>query len=311
MQIIRHIGEPGEDIAGSVVTLGNFDGIHLGHQVLLQGAVRDSKALGVPSVVLTFEPHPLKVLAPERAPQLILAHKDKLQLLQSLGIDIVAVQHFDRSFAKMTAEEFVRELLVRRLRAKKLWVGKDFRFGQGRRGGVEELVRWGNELGFVVAVVEPIMLNGGRVSSSRIRALLSEGRVDEVKPMLGRYHFISGRVVDGHRRGRDLGFPTANIAPRTEVVPMDGIYATLFHLGSRVLLSVSSVGLNPTFGVGPRTVESFIMDFDEVIYGQPVQLSFVKRLRDEIKFASVPELTAQIEKDVQNAEAVLRDSTTS
>lgn len=311
MQIIRHIGEPGEDIAGSIVTLGNFDGIHLGHQVLLQGAVRDSKALGVPSVVLTFEPHPLKVLAPERAPRLILAHKDKLQLLQSLGVDIVAVQHFDRSFAKITAEDFVRELLVKRLRAKKLWVGKDFRFGQGRRGGVEELMRWGDELGFVVAVVDPIMLNGDRVSSSRIRALLSEGRVDEVKPMLGRYHFISGRVADGHRRGRELGFPTANIAPRTEVLPMDGIYATLFHLGSRVLPSVSSVGLNPTFGVGPRTVESFIMDFDELIYGQPVQLSFVKRLRDEIKFASAPELTAQIEKDVQNAQAVLRDLTTS
>jgi riboflavin kinase / FMN adenylyltransferase len=311
MQVIRHIGEPGEDIAGSVVTLGNFDGIHLGHQVLIGGAVKDSKAFGVPSVVLTFEPHPLKVLAPERAPELILAHKDKLQLLQTLGVDIVAVQHFDLSFAKLGAEEFVRELLVRRLKAKKLWVGKDFRFGQGRKGGVGDLARWGEELGFAVAVVEPIVLNGDRVSSSRIRELLKNGLVDEVKPMLGRYHFVSGRVTDGHRRGRELGFPTANIAPRTEVLPMDGIYATLFHLGGRVLPSVSSVGLNPTFGAGPRTVESFIMDFDEVIYGQPVQLSFVKRLRDEIKFASASELVAQIQKDVQNAEAVLRDLRTS
>ena len=210
MQIIRHIGEKGQDLAGSVVTLGNFDGIHLGHQALIAGAVADSKKLALPSVVLTFEPHPVSVLAPERAPKLILAHKDKMQLLQSFGVDIVAVQHFDLSFAKLSAEDFVRDLLVRRLKARKIWAGKDLRFGQGRKGDVEDLRRWGRELGFEVAVVEPVLVDGNRVSSSRIRELLSEGRVDEVKAMLGRYHFVSGRVVEGHRRGKDLGFPTAN-----------------------------------------------------------------------------------------------------
>ena len=305
MQIIRHIGEQDQNLAGSVVTLGNFDGIHLGHQALIAGAVSDSKKLALPSVVLTFEPHPLTVLAADRAPKLILSHKDKMQLLQSFGVDIVAVQHFDLSFAKVSAEDFVRDLLVRRLKAKKIWVGQDLRFGQARRGDVEDLRRWGRELGFEVAVVEPVLVDGNRVSSSQIRDLLSDGRVDAVKTMLGRYHFISGRVVEGHRRGKDLGFPTANLSPRTEVLPGDGIYATLFHLGTRVLPSVSSVGLNPTFGAGPRTVESFIMDFDENIYGQAVQLSFVKRIRNEIKFSSVPDLIAQIRNDVRDAEAIL------
>jgi riboflavin kinase/FMN adenylyltransferase len=307
MQIIRHIGEESPKLSKTVVTLGNFDGIHLGHQALIGGAVTDAKQLGVPSVVLTFEPHPLKVLAPERAPKLILAPKDKMQLLRNLGVDIVAVQPFDLSFAKLRADEFVRGLLAGQLKAKKLWVGKDLRFGQGRKGSVDDLVRWGRGLGFEVSVVEPILVNGHRVSSSHIRELVGHGRVDEVKPMLGRYHFISGRVTQGRRRGKDLGFPTANIAARTEVLPLDGIYATLFHLGDRALLSVSSIGLNPTFGEGPRTVESYIMNFNEDIYGAPVRLSFVERIREEKKFASVADLVAQIGADVQTAEAIFRD----
>jgi riboflavin kinase/FMN adenylyltransferase len=305
MQILRHIGERSHELVGSVVTLGNFDGIHLGHQALIAGAVSDSKKLALPSVVLTFEPHPLSVLAPDRAPKLILAHKDKIQLLQTFGVDIVAVQHFDLAFAALSAEDFVRDLLVRRLKARKIWVGKDLRFGQGRSGEVEDLRRWGRELGFEVAVVEPILVDGNRVSSSRIREFLRDGRVDAVKTMLGRYHFISGRVVEGHRRGKDLGFPTANLSSRAEVLPLDGIYATLFRLGPRVLQSVSSVGLNPTFGAGPRTVESFIMGFDENIYGEAAQLSFVKRIRNEIKFSSVSDLVAQIRNDVRDAEAIL------
>jgi riboflavin kinase / FMN adenylyltransferase len=307
MQIIRHIGERDLEIAGSVVTLGNFDGIHLGHQALIGGAVGDARRLGVPSIVLTFEPHPLKILAPQRAPRLLLAHKDKVQLLQNLGVDIVAVQHFDHAFARLSAEEFVRGLLVGQLKVKKLWVGRDLRFGQGRKGSVDDLLRWGKARGFEVAVVEPILVNGNRVSSSAIRELVSSGRVDEVKPMLGRYHFVSGRVTEGHRRGRELGFPTANLALRTEVLPLDGIYATLFHLGERMLPSVSSIGLNPTFGAGPRTVESYIVNFSDEIYGQPVRLSFIKRIREERKFASVEALVEQIHSDVQRAEAILQE----
>jgi riboflavin kinase/FMN adenylyltransferase len=306
MQIVRHLDDPGLSLSASVVTLGNFDGIHLGHQALIGGAVTEAKKLTIPSVVLTFEPHPLKVLAPERAPQMLLAHKDKIQLLQALGVDMVVIQSFDLSFARLSADEFVRGILVNRLNAKKIWVGRDLRFGQGRKGSVADLERWGRELGFSVATVDAIMVNGERVSSSRIRQLVTDGQVDAVKPMLGRYHFVSGRVVAGHRRGRELGFPTANISTRTEVLPLDGIYATLLRLGARCLLSVSSVGVNPTFGDGPRTVESHILNFTDDIYGEAVQLSFVRRIRSEMKFASVDALVTQIRQDVSRAEEIFR-----
>jgi riboflavin kinase / FMN adenylyltransferase len=306
MQFVRHLNESGWNLASAVLTLGNFDGLHLGHRALIEGAVADAMRLDVPSVVLTFEPHPLKVLAPERAPKLILCHKDKLRMLQSFAVSIVAVQPFDRNFANVDAEEFVRNSLIERLKAKKIWVGRDFRFGRGRKAGVEELIRWGGQHGFEVTAVEPVIVDGERVSSSRVRQLLADGRVREAKSMLGRYHFVSGRVVEGLRRGRRIGYPTANIAPWTEVLPQDGIYATLFHIAGRSLLSVSSVGRNPTFGEGPRTVESHIMDFDDNIYAQEVSLSYVERLRPEAKFESVPALIAQIDQDVLNAQAVFQ-----
>ncbi len=307
MQVFRHIDDPGLALQKSVATLGNFDGIHLGHRALIEGAVGDGRALGVPAVVLTFEPHPLKVLAPGRAPKMILAHKDKMQMLQALGVDIVVVQHFDPAFAGIAAEQFVRRFLVERLRSAKIWVGRDFRFGQGRKGRAEDLKRWGGESGFEVAIVEPILVDGARVSSSRAREWIEAGQVDRVPSLLGRYHFVSGRVVTGRRRGRDLGFPTANIAARTELIPRDGIYATIFHLGEKDLPSVSSVGTNPTFGAGPRTVESFILNFSGDIYGAPVRLSFVKRLRDERAFSSAESLVAEIARDVERARETLRD----
>lgn len=303
MQIVRHTDEQILTLPRSVVTLGNFDGIHRGHQALIGGAVADAKRMSMASVVLTFEPHPLEILAPERAPKMLLAHKDKMELLRALGVDVVVMQNFDLAFAKLSAEAFVRGILVDRLKAAKIWVGRGFRFGQGRRGTVVDLVRWGGNLDFQVAAVDPILVGGVPVSSSRIRQLVMDGRVAEVEALLGRYHFISGRVVSGQRRGREIGFPTANVSTRTEVLPADGIYATLFSLGDRRHLSVSSVGLNPTFGAGPRTVESYILNFREEIYGAAVKLAFVKRLREEKKFASVEALTAQIHQDVADAEA--------
>jgi riboflavin kinase/FMN adenylyltransferase len=308
MQIVRHPDPHAPKLQGSVVTMGNFDGIHLGHQALIDGAVEDARSSRMPSVVLTFEPHPLQVLAPERAPKMLLSHKDKMELLRSLGVDVVMIQHFDLQFAKLAAEEFVRVVLLDRLKAAKIWVGKDLRFGQGRKGGVDDLLRWGTEAGFQVGIVEPILVDGVRVSSSRIRQLITDGKVDGARSLLGRYHFVSGRVVTGHQRGHDLGFPTANISGRTEVLPADGIYATLLHLGERTLLSVSSVGLNPTFGAGPRTIESHILNFHEDIYGAHVKLAFVKKIRDEKKFASTDELVNQIRGDVASAQVIFETS---
>ena len=307
MKIFRQIEDPSLSMPGSVVTMGNFDGIHLGHQTLILRTVEDSKQQGFPSTVLTFEPHPLRVLAPERAPLLILSYDDKLALFQSFGVDIVIAQSFDRQFASIAADDFVRRFLVDRLKARKLWVGRDLRFGQSRRGEVNDLVRLAADGGFQVGVLDPILLQGVRISSSRIRQLVQEGRVDEVKPMLGRYHFVSGRVVTGHRRGRDLGFPTANISSPTEVVPLNGIYTTLLQIKNEQWLSVSSIGVNPTFGDGPRTIESFILDFDGDIYGEPVKLSFVKRIREERKFVMIKDLVAQMHEDVNRAKAIFKE----
>ena len=307
MKIFRHIEDPSFSPSGTVVTMGNFDGIHLGHQALVRNTVEESKRLGYPSTVLTFDPHPLKVLAPEHAPRLILSYEDKMALFQSLGVDMVIAQRFDRQFASLAADEFVRRFLVERLKIKKLWVGRDLRFGQGRKGATDDLLRMAPDAGFEVGVLDPILIDGVRISSSRIRQWVEEGRVDEVRPMLGRYHFVSGRVVTGHRRGRALGFPTANIASQTEVIPLNGIYATLFQLENKQWLSVSSVGFNPTFGDGPRTVESFILDFEGDLYGESVKLSFVKRIRDEKKFVMVKDLTEQMHEDVRRANAVFKE----
>ncbi len=306
MELFRHIEDRRLRLSRSIVTMGNFDGLHLGHQWLVRNAVEDAHRLGIPSVVLTFEPHPLKLLAPQRAPKLILTHKDKMQLLQSFGIDIVIIQTFDAAFASLQPGTFVRDFLVNRLHTEKIWVGKDFRFGQGRKGTISDLVGWGAELGFKVGAVDPILVGGVRVSSSTVRRLIEEGRVDEAERMLGRYHFISGKVVTGHQRGRGLGFPTANICPRTEVIPLNGIYATIVEIGTERCLSVSNIGVNPTFGAGPRSVESFILDFDHDIYGESLKLYFVKRIREEKKFASVEQLVAQMHDDVKSARTIFK-----
>ena len=305
MQILRHIAQNDAFPDGVVLTMGNFDGIHLGHRALVENAVLDAKHAGLPSVVLTFEPHPLRVLAPQRAPRMLLQHKDKMQLLQACGVDHVMIQTFDESFAKMSARTFVEDFLVGRLGIKKIWVGRDLKFGQGRKGSVVELEAWGKEFGYSVGVVEPVLVEGARVSSSLVRQLVNEGQVDRVEGILGRFHFISGKVVQGHQRGRVLGFPTANIASRAEILPKDGIYATLIDVAGVRYRSVSSIGLNPTFGEGPRTIETYILDFSKDIYGATVRLSFVKRIRDEVKFTTVENLITQIRADVAAAELVL------
>jgi riboflavin kinase/FMN adenylyltransferase len=306
MEILRHIESRPLSIPRPILLMGNFDGIHLGHQALLRRAIDDAKEMGGRSVVLTFEPHPLKVLAPQMAPRLILTHKDKMTLLQSFGVDAVIVQTFDAAFAGVEADEFIREYLVRRIGVRKMWVGKDLRFGKGRKGRVEDLMRRGKEAGFEIGVIEPIQLGGHRVSSSRIRTLIEQGEVRAAGNYLGRYHFISGRVVSGHGRGRHLGYPTANIVARTEVLPLDGIYASIVQAGGRQWRSVTSLGLNPTFGAGPRTIESYIFDFDGDLYGQAVKLFFVERIRAEKKFSSVELLVEQIQLDVASAQEILR-----
>ncbi|HUC97765.1 MAG TPA: bifunctional riboflavin kinase/FAD synthetase [Candidatus Polarisedimenticolaceae bacterium] len=304
MEVFRDIENFPRPELKTVVTMGNFDGIHLGHQALVGNSVAEAKQGRTKSVVFTFEPHPLKLLAPERAPQMILSHQDKMDMLQTLGVDAVIVQTFDRRFASIGAEDFVRRYLLERLNLSKIWLGRDLRFGRARQGDAEDLIRWGIELGFRVGIVEPILVQGKRISSSRIRQLIQQGRLDEAQPMLGRYHFVSGRVVSGHHRGRNMGFPTANLAAITELLPQDGIYATILELQDQRWLSVSSVGYNPTFGEGSRSIEAYILDFAGDIYGEAVKLNFVQRIREERMFAQIEDLVTQMHEDVQAARAI-------
>jgi len=287
--------------------MGNFDGIHLGHQALIRQLIQDAKEVGGRSVVLTFEPHPLKLLAPDRAPKLILRHKDKMLLLRSLGVDMVVIQEFNAAFASVEASDFVHKFLVQGLGVHRIWVGKEFRFGRGRTGDVEGLTRWGAECGFEVRIMEPVLDQKLRISSTRIRVLIERGEVHQVSRYLGRCHFVSGRVVRGYQRGRSLGFPTANISTRTEVLPPDGIYATFLWVRGRRWSSVSSLGRNPTFGEGPRTLEAYLFDFEGDLYDEPVRLSFVRKIREERKFPSPELLIAQIQQDVQIAQEALQD----
>lgn len=305
LEIIRHIESRKGAIDKPVLTIGNFDGIHLGHQALLRRVVEEAKSCEGRSVVLTFEPHPLKILRPERAPRLILTLKDKMGLLGALGVDVMVIQRFNAAFANMEARDFVTHYLAELLRVHKVWIGKDLRFGKARTGRVEDLIRWGEEAGFPVKVLEPIEVDGIRISSSRVRDLIEEGAVQEAGTFLGRYHFISGRVVPGQRRGRRLGFPTSNIASRTEVLPSDGIYATFLAVDGRAWPSVTSLGCNPTFGNGPRTIESYVLDYSGDLYQRMVKLFFVKRIRSEEKFSSPELLVSQIQKDVLDAREIL------
>jgi riboflavin kinase/FMN adenylyltransferase len=306
MDLFRDIDDPELKPSGSVVTMGNFDGIHLGHQALLRHAVDDAKRRGVPSVVLTFEPHPLKLLAPERAPRLLLAPQDKLELLEQFGVHVVIAQRFDRDFANRSAEDFVTRCIVGRLKTRKMWVGRDLRFGREREGTVEDLARWGAAFGFEVGIIDPILLDGVRISSSQIRRFIEEGRVHEAKPLLGRYHFVTGQVVGGRKRGRALGFPTANICSRTEAIPLDGIYATIIEVRTKPWRSVTSIGVNPTFADGARSMETFVLDFDSDLYGEKVKLSFIKRIREERKFPSANALIEQMKDDVSTARAIFQ-----
>jgi riboflavin kinase/FMN adenylyltransferase len=305
MEILGQLDRP-LSIPQPVLMLGNFDGVHLGHQALIGSAVADAKESGGRAVVFTFEPHPLKVLAPERAPRLILTHADKMVLLEFYGAQTVIVQKFDMDFAHIEAEKFIEEYLVRRIGVRKVWVGKDLRFGKGRKGRVEDLIRWGQQLGFGVGVVGPIEIDGHRVSSSRIRTLIERGQVRQAAQYLGRFHFISGRVIPGHGRGRGMGFPTANIESATEAVPLDGIYATMLEVGGRRWQSATSIGVNPTFGTGPRTIESYVFDFDGDLYDRDVKLYFVEYIREEKKFPSPESLAKQIEQDIANVREILR-----
>ncbi|MFN2228022.1 MAG: riboflavin biosynthesis protein RibF, partial [Anaerolineae bacterium] len=251
----------------TVLTIGAFDGVHRGHQALISPVVTRARAAGRLSGVITFHPHPAVVLAPDRAPRYLTTPGEKVALLEKLGVDLVVLLTFDRRMAGTPARDFV-EKVAWRLRMQELWVGADFALGRDRQGDVDYLRRLGRELGYEVHIVEPLMLDGQVVSSSRIRRLLLEGEVEDAARLLGRYPSLSGEVVEGARRGHTLGFPTANLEIRPErAVPANGVYAVYALLGRERYPAVANVGVRPTFDNGKRTVETYILDFQGDLYG--------------------------------------------
>lgn len=289
-----------------MVVPGNHDGVHLGHRALLQAARTQAEPRGLSVVALTFDPHPARVLAPERAPALLTTLERRRELLLALGADAVEVLPFDRERARQAPEAFVREVLLERLQARALVIGPDFRFGRNASGDVRTLTTMGAEHGFTVEQVPPVELEGGPVSSTRIRRALFDGDVAQAARLLARVHDVDGKVIEGDRRGRAIGFPTANLEYAPVLLPADGVYAVVGRVEGRAerLLGVANLGVRPTFEAG-RSLEAHFFDFDGDLYGATLRLGFVHRLRGERKFGGLDALRAQIAIDAREAREIL------
>jgi riboflavin kinase/FMN adenylyltransferase len=302
------------DLGGTVVTIGNFDGVHAGHRAVLGAVVERARAQGLTAVAITFDPHPVQVLFPERAPALLTSLDQRAELISALGVDAVLVLPFTLELAQWSPERFVREALVDALHAREVVVGADTRFGHRNSGDVNTLRALGAELGFAVRVLADVeQPAGARWSSSGVRAALAEGDVEAAAAALGRPHRVGGTVVHGDHRGRELGFPTANLGPDTEgLVPADGVYAgwmlrlDLDDPATRVLPAAVSIGTNPTFDGQQRRVEAYVLDRTDLdLYGERIALELVARLRPTLKFDSVEALVEQMSADVDRCRQIL------
>jgi len=305
MKVIRDLKEYPESLRNTVATLGNFDGVHKGHQKIFQALLDEAASCSAQALVVTFFPHPLKVLAPLRAPKAITTLEERLRLVQACGIPLVLCLPFTPDLARVSPQDFVRETLVGALGVRKILVGEDFRFGRDRQGDIGLLRAMGKELGFGVRKIRPLRLDGEQVSSTRIRQLIQEGCVRESARLLGRYYGFEGTVVRGEGRGRTLGIPTANLETPSELLPPKGVYAVMVRLGDRRLPGVANLGTKPTFSGRAFTIEVHLLDFDEDLYGQSLRMEFVDRLRDERRFETVQGLVEQMARDLQEARARL------
>jgi riboflavin kinase/FMN adenylyltransferase len=309
LEIFRGIADLSRNFERPVLTLGNFDGVHLGHQAILKLVIDRAKALSGESILYTFEPHPRRVLQAESNLRLLDTFEQKVETLQKLGIDAVIAEPFDRAFAQVSPERFIRHHIHERIRPVEVYVGYDFHFGRDREGSMRMLTEMGPHLGFSVTVVPEVQVEGRDVNSTRIRELLAEGNVEEAALLLGRPFCARGDVIEGDRRGRTIGFPTANLAPVTEILPAPGVYfGHLRCLDSAAagegqsLPVVTNVGFRPTFRDGRDLVaEAHIIDFSGDLYGVEVDLTFEGRLRGEERFESIDELRRQIARDVEEA----------
>jgi riboflavin kinase/FMN adenylyltransferase len=280
-----------------VATLGNYDGIHLGHRRILDSVLADARERGAPSLVITFEPHPLSVVAPERAPSLVMTRRQKIDTLESLGLDAMLILRFDARVAALSGEEFFAAILDRSLRFAAVHVGGNFHFGRGRSGDLALLEQIGRHNGFDVVGIPPVTIGDTIVSSTEVRAAIEAGEVERAWRFLGRPFEIHGEVGRGDGRGRTIGFPTANLIADNETLPKNGVYVTETARQAARYASVTNVGVRPTFNGSQRVVETHLFDLDDDLYGERISLRFLARLRDEQRFGSAAELADQIARD--------------
>ena len=309
MRVLHRIEDIEIPLENTAVTIGNFDGVHIGHQALLHTVVEKATAINGTSVALTFDPHPMRVLKDNDHPPLITLSEQKTELIARAGIDVLITIPFTMEFATITARSFIEDLLVGLIGMKAMVVGNDYTFGRNREGTIEMLHQWAPDLNYEVLVVDWIQAANGRaqrISSTRVRELVMDGLMDEAKKLLGRYYQIRGVVATGRNRGgRLLGFPTANINLQDELCPKKGIYAVTVEYDDRTYKGVANIGYSPTFDDHIFTVEVHILDFCQNIYGKPVRVNFISRLRDEIKFDGIDALAHQIRLDIQKARRLL------
>ena len=290
-------------LAHPVLALGNFDGLHRGHLKIIERVRRGAAEHGGTPMAMTFDPHPSRVVRPDKAPPLLMTKEQRLEAFERAGISAVAVVRFTAELSQWDPEMFVRTVLVEWLRVSDVWVGANFLFGHGRSGNFSTLRTLGQRYGFRADKIDPVRYKEFVVSSTRVRRLVSEGRMDEAGALLGHQFYIDGRVVPGAHRGKALGFPTANLETSNELLPPNGVYATTTTIDGIVHPSITNVGVRPTFGdTVNTTIEAYLLGYDGDLYGRQVRLSFVQRLRDERKFDDVDALRAQIEADRRRAE---------
>lgn len=310
MEFIRGLHNLKPRHRGCAVTIGNFDGVHVGHQAVIDQLARKAAALKLPATLVLFEPQPLEYFRPDAVPARLMRLREKIQTLRDLPLDRVLCVEFVASFAALSAEQFIQRILIDGLGARYLVIGDDFRFGAGRRGDFAMLQQAGREHGFEVVATQTIAAEGERISSTRIRDKLERGELDAAARLLGRPYGMSGRVAHGNKLGRTLGIPTANIHVHRRRTPVAGIFvAEVLGLGERPLPGVASVGMRPTVEASTRTLlEVHLLDFNRDIYGAHVTVNFLRKLREEKRFSSLDELRVWIERDIADARAFFREN---
>jgi len=309
MKLIENLNQIDTPFNNAVVTIGNFDGVHKGHQALLAQTVDRARHYNGTAVVMTFEPHPLRALGIS-SPPLITRHDQKLELFEQAGIDVLVCLTFDKAFSRISAHDFIEKILVNTIGMTGIIVGSDYTFGKDRKGDIHLLESEGKRLGFDTVISNWITDNGAnaqRISSTRIRDVVMEGRVEEARKYLGRHYQIRGKVIKGRQRGgSQLGFPTANIKLHDELCPKIGVYAVTVETIYGNYPGVANIGFSPTFGDQQFTIEVHILDFDKDLYDSRIRVNMVARLRNEIKFSCLDELSERIRQDIQQAKEILK-----